>query len=1837
MTIFSTPRLQREDMDVSEFGAGLGSTIGAAATEAVEEMPTVQLFGMREINEAKAKDRGEDLGSAIDRVMGGEDPADVMYGAPVRKRPEMIPMEARERVKEAGLDKQLTIPDGAMIEPSALDIMMERARHRQERAATIARGPSGVVPTALSVGTSFLVGAVDPVNVAAAFIPVVGELRYAKMLEAAGESAWARAGVRAQVGAASGAVGMAAIEPIAAFAKTQEGQDYTMAHALRSVIFGTVLGAGLHTGGGRIADFLRERKERPLYPFGEGEPLEFHTPFEELRMLPAGSNLPVLGADIARQAERLPDTFEEAARRLNNAGRDPSAEPAAASPADTGAQAGPAEQIATAAEGGARAAPHGETGADEQLISSPIVAMIDDLPPRAKEDAMRAATAAIIDGRPVQSGDIIAAGARADQRIAESVAEGNAHAIAQAAELSTHGRAVFDDMRGQLKRAGMSEEEAAANAAIVAARYEARAARLEGAGGTAEDLYRAEGIRVQRGGMDDELGRMFAQAPVLSPMARQAKEHFGVTRDFREAGYVLPDGSMLDMTGRHYSGGYEKAPSGEWMAPAGERDYLKGTRSVDHRELDDIVLEGGTEGMRQFMNGARAVRNMPGNSFDVTFEPTLQQLRRIVSEHNRLYRGEPLRVEISDPKTGDSMASLEFERPTVEAIQHWIDRQITDEMRGGRQLFQRRRPQEGQGDMFGGARATDADMAQRAADAPLRPDVAQKPMDEGLFGDTAKQSDLVDAAKGRQLFQPPTVPTFFSAVSRAIDSARQEKASPEQWLATLRNTPGVKPEEIKWLGIEDWLKEQKGRVTRKDIQDYVRANNIEVREVETGDRTYDNTPPDAAAEAEHVPEWNRLIAQRHELTGGDVRKEMSLPPEQARALQDIDRQVDALHERMVRETLARAGGEQEAPKFASYTLPGGENYRELLLTLPEKPRALPEPELRQNARGLWAWFGGDTQLSGAFADRADATRARPDAERPALTDANNYRSSHFHEPNILSHIRFNDRTIDGKKTLFIEEIQSDWHQAGKRKGYQGEPINLEPLIAAETEARMARTRATEDAWRRFTDGKATSFREATDHGYGIEAVKEFNAWRDGPEYQRLHDEAERTAAAVDEARHADAGKVPDAPFKTTWPELAFKRMIRYAAENGYEKIAWTPGEVQAERYDLSKKVHHVVYYPDEGRLIAVDHGGAKAIDQTGIAPEKLPDYIGKDVAEKLLNEPANYNGAHLLEGPDLKVGGEGMKGFYDKILPATVNKLVKKYGAKVEDENLVTERDVNFDSESGEARYVVDQDGNPVDVQSVHTIDLTEPLRKAATEEGFPLFQREPGGEMRGRITLADNKAIIDLFGQSDRSTFMHETGHLWLDELARDAARENAPEGIRKDMETVLKWLGAERADAITTEQHENWARGFETYLTTGKAPTEGLAAVFQQFKDWLTAIYKGIVGSGQPISDDIRAVMDRMIATPAQIEREAADRAATVHMGPKPARGPRARDPETWHLFEFLADRGGLRPDPEMTAMFGGTNPFIPGFGKLIRKGGMGLDQAREAAVEAGYLHDAPAREAELGGTMQARPSESTERDLLEAMDRQSRGEKVYREGHEAKRPAFDPDEEMHAVETELNGALADVGMQPHEISGKVRERTIEIMQREGERDPLAAYERAVMEGTHDGAQANKNERLQDHISGWDQVSHDAGAAQPPGGPVETIRGPAGPGAGEGPRGAGGGNRGAAETGRQGGTEDTWRRLADTPRDFNEPDVIAASKRADALPEPASVQPDKRLAAAQKADADSAIMYEAQAEYLPADLKSKLEQDLRLLEQDGIDTAEVVRRGAACLAAGVVAGAAI
>lgn len=136
----------------------------------------------------------------------------------------------------------------------------------------------------------------------------------------------------------------------------------------------------------------------------------------------------------------------------------------------------------------------------------------------------------------------------------------------------------------------------------------------------------------------------------------------------------------------------------------------------------------------------------------------------------------------------------------------------------------------------------------------------------------------------------------------------------------------------------------------------------------------------------------------------------------------------------------------------------------------------------------------------------------------------------------------------------------------------------------------------------------------------------------------------------------------------------------------------------------------------------------------------------------------------------------------------------------------------------------------------------------------------------RGSITFSDGAALIRLFEGRDLSTLAHESGHLWLAELEFDVKHVGAGEQAKADWQAVLDFVGS-KDGYITREQHELFARAFETYLMEGKAPSEGLRNVFRQFKAWLLSIYRNLVKLQAPISPEMRQVFDRLLATDEEI----------------------------------------------------------------------------------------------------------------------------------------------------------------------------------------------------------------------------------------------------------------------------------------------------------------------------------------------------------------------------------
>jgi hypothetical protein len=123
-------------------------------------------------------------------------------------------------------------------------------------------------------------------------------------------------------------------------------------------------------------------------------------------------------------------------------------------------------------------------------------------------------------------------------------------------------------------------------------------------------------------------------------------------------------------------------------------------------------------------------------------------------------------------------------------------------------------------------------------------------------------------------------------------------------------------------------------------------------------------------------------------------------------------------------------------KFSQYTLPGGENYRELLFTLPAKKKMsrgklrVEEDENNVSGREYYRVVDEDNNVVGTYSKRKFAQDMVDGfGDTPIELDSRlqpEFKSSHWDEPNVFAHTRTNDRIVDGKKYLHIEEVQSDW-------------------------------------------------------------------------------------------------------------------------------------------------------------------------------------------------------------------------------------------------------------------------------------------------------------------------------------------------------------------------------------------------------------------------------------------------------------------------------------------------------------------------------------------------------------------------------------------------------------------------------------------------------------------------------------------------------------------------------------------------------------------------------------------------------------------------------------------
>lgn len=281
---------------------------------------------------------------------------------------------------------------------------------------------------------------------------------------------------------------------------------------------------------------------------------------------------------------------------------------------------------------------------------------------------------------------------------------------------------------------------------------------------------------------------------------------------------------------------------------------------------------------------------------------------------------------------------------------------------------------------------------------------------------------------------------FYSPIEKRIAEFKQEKASVNKWKEIIG-----KGDEATFTGVREWFDGMKPDQTlsKADIMNFMRDNRIEVVEVVKGEvskqekaeiqekinaiyNKISTTPaPEIDAITEQLREINSRI-ERGEATDFD-RDRRDLLEAKRTSLSNKLWAKEYAEIAELEQQKKREGG-----KFSQYQLSGEkENYKEVLVTMPEQTRPY---------TSKWDYYKSKGYTQEQFYELSDIEQHNLFVEWREISDkeqqipVNNFRSSHFDEPNILVHLRMNTRTdSEGKKVLFLEEVQSDFGESYRKE------------------------------------------------------------------------------------------------------------------------------------------------------------------------------------------------------------------------------------------------------------------------------------------------------------------------------------------------------------------------------------------------------------------------------------------------------------------------------------------------------------------------------------------------------------------------------------------------------------------------------------------------------------------------------------------------------------------------------------------------------------------------------------------------------------------------------------
>jgi hypothetical protein len=510
----------------------------------------------------------------------------------------------------------------------------------------------------------------------------------------------------------------------------------------------------------------------------------------------------------------------------------------------------------------------------------------------------------------------------------------------------------------------------------------------------------------------------------------------------------------------------------------------------------------------------------------------------------------------------------------------------------------------------------------------------------------------VGYASGGDVDQPRQLDDrgFYSAAAEAARSLPQAKGSPSQMMATMK---GVKPSELEWSGAGDAFANQK-TVNRDDLAQHFEKNAPKVI-----DSIYGWKLPSE--------KQKKMYADRIDYYNEEISKAMAAYNEQNKTpleQKEIGGTYDLALEKLKRLEDARDSTIKEFDgfynydtKYKEYTMPQGNRYREILLRL----------------------------------DHPDAL----------------HQSNHWDDPNVIAHLRMKDRGPNND-VLHLEELQSDWAQEGRDKGFltlERQKKNSELL---EENEKLIEEQFKLQKKLRSIRPRTVAYGEPLE--YPNEYSKEFEA-----ELTKKIQEIKNKIRENANAYHMYGALTSIAPYVTNtdhWTELALKRALIEAARGGYNKLVWTPGEEHAKRYRLGNYMDTIRYFPEHNLLTG--HKDEEQLFDVRVQPDKLHEYVGKEAANEIMQPRSSVQDGSTeyqeLTGQQLFMGGKGMTEYYGKILPNALRRVLKLHTDKIQPTSHV----------------VKDNDGNDVTLPG---IEITPEMRDSILKKGFAHYAH--GGEVR--------------------------------------------------------------------------------------------------------------------------------------------------------------------------------------------------------------------------------------------------------------------------------------------------------------------------------------------------------------------------------------------------------------------------------------------------------------------------------------------------------------------------